>query len=218
LACSTRPMALIDSTGKHAGHQVQDQSAQDREQQQHGQRGAGLRGRGARPRRRRRRADLSTRAPAPPEGGGDLDGHRHGVVAALLGGQQHAATMPRPWAADSRASSTVRRRPWTSRQGLRRGVLDAALVVGKECQRLDLRQGLAPLLAERDHQAGRPRCARWSRPARLGSSLRAAVKQRGVLRIDGARAALTGSVSCRSALSGMHTSEQTSQLAFAGAA
>ncbi len=73
-----------------------------------------------------------------------------------------------------------------AREYLRRRVFDAALVIGKESQRLDLRQRGTPLLAERDHQLTAPDTGGRRRPLRAGQIAPRRREERRVRRIDGA--------------------------------
>ena len=208
---------------KHAGHQIQDQSAEDGEQHEH---------------RQSRSVRLGAPAPAAAEPAariaarrcdgraagatrsrkirGDLDGNRDGLVAALLGREQHAANR----SALRRLIADFHReldRAVAARQRLRRGVLDAAVVVGIESERLDLRRASRPRPCRASAPTDRREFSRWSRAgAALGSSPRAAANKGCDGRDRGRRLrAVTGSCKLRSALSGMQTSAHTSQLAFA---
>ena len=115
---------------KHAGHEIQDQAAQDGEQQQRSAENA----RGIVLRLGQRceaRTGLELAAPAPEKSAAISMGTAVGLRAVLLGHDQHAADR----AGFGRLIADLHRKLdgiLGARQCLRRRVLDAALIVGKE--------------------------------------------------------------------------------------
>ncbi len=92
------------------------------------------------------RAGLDVGGAGAGEIRGNLDGNGVGLRAVLLGRHQHAAD----GAGFGRLIADLHRQIdgiLGARQCLRRGVLDAALIVGKERQRVDLRTAWRPTRA-----------------------------------------------------------------------
>jgi hypothetical protein len=95
--------------------------------------------------------DAGRRDARAAEGGCNFDGHGRGVVAILFRGDEHAADGSRLRRLVADFHRQVQRIV-AARQSLRRRVFDAAFIIGKESQRLDLGQRRAPLLPQGDDQ------------------------------------------------------------------
>ena len=191
-------MALIDSTGNTHGIRFRIRPPRIGQQHENGQCGGGAGRQDAAScgdRRSDARREPRARRDRSAAGAGErrLDLHRHGdrILAALLGREQHAANRAglRRLIADlHRELDGIAR----AGQRLRRAVLDAAVVIRIERQRLDLRQRRAPIFAEAEHQpavantrAGRGRLRGRQLAARRG-------EQRRDARVDGAGRGLHG--------------------------